>query len=85
MTDTEIRLDTTGTRVTSTTYSEYDTFTQDTAFIATSEGEFILALSRELYRKDWTPVESLSVNTQITITREHAEQLLKLIQERLAQ
>jgi hypothetical protein len=84
MTTTEIRLDTTGTRVGSTTYDEYGTFSQDTAFIPTDDGEFILALSRGMYHKDWTEVESLRVQSQITITRAHAEQLLKVIQEQLA-
>jgi hypothetical protein len=85
MDTTDTRLDTTGTRVSSTTYDEYSTFAQDTAFIPTEDGEFILALARGMYSKDWTPVESLRVNSQITITRAHAEQLLKLIQDTLAQ
>ena len=78
-------LDSTRTSIVHTVRDEYSTVTNDTAFIPTDDGDFIIAVSRAYYQKDWERYEPLCTRAQISITREHAEMLVKMLQEQLEQ
>ena len=82
---TRLELDTTGTRISQTDRDEYHTIATDTSVIPTEDGEFILHISRGMYDNEtWESIKTLRVSDQITLTRDHAEMLVKLFQKQLA-
>lgn len=83
-TTTSITVSSTGTSVNSAEYSEVHTKAVDTTVIATDEGEFIIALSRAWYDSEWNRYEPLCDNSQVLISREHAEKLLEILTAQLA-
>lgn len=79
------RLDTTGTNLTTMENLNYFTAFADTAVIPTEGDEFIISISRSFYKNEgWVRDENLCDHAQVSISREHAERLVELLQTQLA-
>lgn len=83
-TTTSLYLSSTGTTATTSVRSDYHTYAVDTAVIPNDNDEFIVYVDRAYYDKAWNRDESLCDSAQVTVSREHAEVLLKILQDALA-
>ena len=84
MEEATVKMEANDWRVSTTERDDYTTFLVETGFLPTDDGDFIVTQTRLVWDKNWNPVQdSLKVQSQVTVSRDHAEALLKVLQEAL--